>query len=649
MTRRWRVERDAHGIPLCWGETLEDLAFAQGRSAAVDRAWQIEVERRRSEATSAALLGTSDWDDFATRADLPGIARAAVADLDDDTRSWLHAYVAGVNDGLDEGGSRAPEFAATGTQPQLWEPWSPAGVFLVQHVLMGNFGHLLWRRHVRAQLGDDALDLLSHEGVPLGGSNAWALTGSRTATGAPMIAADPHRVLEAPGIYQQVRLTAPQLDVTGLAFAGVPGVPHFGHTGSVAWAVTHAMADYQQIAPDADPVVPHPISPAGLDGDIGLAAMRRLLLARTVDDVDAALDGWVEPVNAVVIAGADGRVRERVAGRLVTTPEDAHLPREIRTQVDPPPEDAHFPREMRTQVGHMGTVAAPPARRDLADGEVVVHANDRRPSVADLGEEFAAPHRAQRIAELLGEGTTWDTAGLAAIQVDTQLGSWPTFQTLLGGVAATGPAEELRLRLLAWDGRMDAGSHDAAIFASWRTELVLAVAAHPRLAPIHEPAGLAALFAPWVDPVARVGAGIERIVHVGRDWGLPLDDLAVQALARVAQAPADDRTWGERHVAPFVRAEHTVAPASGPLGGDGDCVLATAAAPGLGDLCWRGPAARLVWSLGGPSGWAVPLGADGPATSPHAHDQHGLWRDGDLADVATPRPQPQSTDEQETR
>ncbi|GAA8850046.1 hypothetical protein DUHN55_32360 [Helicobacter pylori] len=617
MSRHWRVERDAHGIPLCWGATLDDLAYAQGRSAAIDRAWQIEVERRRSEATSATLLGPSDWDDFATRADLAGIARAAVEGLDDETLAWVDAYVAGVNDGLDEGGSRAPEFAATGTQPERWERWSPAGVFLVQHVLMGNFGHLLWRRHVRAQLGEDALDLLSHEGVPLGGSNAWALTGSRTDTGAPMIAADPHRVLEAPGIYQQVRLTTPDIDVSGLAFVGVPGVPHFGHAGSVAWAVTHAMADYQQIAPDADLVVPHPISPAGVDGDIGLATMRRLLLARTVDDVDTALDGWVEPVNAVVIAGADGRVRERVAGRLVTA------------------EGSHLLEEMRSQGSQVGTVAAPSARRDLADGEVVVHANDRRASVAGLGEEFAAPHRAHRITDLLGERPTWDTAGLAEIQTDTRLGSWPTFQTLLGGVAATGPAEELRQRLLAWDGHMDAGSHDAALFAAWRTELVLAVAAHPRLAPIHEPAGLAALFAPWVDPVARVGAGIERIVHVGCDWDLPLDEIAVQALVRVAQAPADDRTWGERHIAPFVRAEHTATPPSGPLGGDGDCVLATAAAPGLTDLCWRGPAARLVWSLGGLSSWVVPLGADGPADSPHAHDQHDAWRAGDLHALTT--------------
>ncbi|MGN7247326.1 penicillin acylase family protein [Janibacter anophelis] len=597
MTGRWRVERDAHGIPLCWGETLEDLAYAQGWSAAVDRAWQMEVERRRSEATTTALIGESDWDTFATAARLPQTARAVVADLDDETTAWLLAYVAGVNAGLPEGASRAPEFAETGTEPQEWQPWSPAGVFLVQHVLMGNFGHVLWRRHLRRQLGDDAVDLLSHEGVPLGGSNAWALTGSRTTTGAPMIAADPHRVLESPGIYQQVRLSTPEIDVAGLAFAGVPGVPHFGHAGSVAWAVTHAMADYQQIAPDADPAVPHPISPSTVTGDIGLATMRRLLLARTVDDVDSALDGWVEPVNALVIAGADGRVRERVAGRLVTKGG--------------------------------ACVPAPPARRDLTDDEVVVHANDRRESVAALGEEFAAPHRARRITALLGERERWDVDGLAAVQVDTHLGSWAAFRRLLEGVATTGAAEDVRTRLLAWDGHMDADSDRAALFATWRSELVRVVAHHPRLAALHTPTGLAPMFAPWVDPVARVGAGIERIVRVGRDWGLPLADLAVEALERTAAAGVAGR-WGERHAAPFVRAVPGHAPPSLPLAGDGDCVLATAAAPGLSDLCWRGPTARLVWSLDGPSAWVVPLGADGPADSPFAHDQHESWAAGRL-------------------
>lgn len=595
MSRRWQVRRDQWGVPHCWGATLEDLAHAQGRSAAVDRAWQLETERRRSEATTAAVLGSSDWDDFATAAGLPTMARAAVTGLDEPTRAWLLAFVDGVNEGLDEGAARAPEFAATGTDPGVWEPWSPAGVFLVQHVLMGSFGHQLWRRHVRATLGEDGLDLLSHEGVPLGGSNAWALTGSRTTTGRPMIAADPHRVLEAPGIYQQVRLSTPTIDVAGLAFPGVPGAAHFGHAGSVAWAITHAMADYQLIAPDADGVVPHPLTPAGIDGDIGLAAMRRLLLARTVDDVDAALEHWVEPVNAVVIAGTDGRVRERVAGRTVTKGG--------------------------------ATRRVPPARRDLAEGEVVVHANDRRDSVADLGAEFAPPHRGQRIRDRLAERERWDREGLTGIQMDTLLGSWPTFRSLLQRAATTGPAAEVRRRLLGWDGHMDAGSVEAALFARWRTELVRLVATHPRLGPLHSTTGLATLFAPWTDPVARIGAAIERVVAHGERHGLPVPDLATEALTRVADTPGDE-TWGESHFAPFVRVVvGDEGPGPRPLGGDGDCVLATSAVPGLSDQCWRGPAARLVWDLGGPSTWIVPLGADG-APSPHVHDQHDLWRAG---------------------
>lgn len=595
VSRRWRVRRDRWGVPHCWGATLEDLAHAQGWSAAVDRAWQLETERRRSTATAAAVLGTSEWDDFARASRLPQIARDAVTDLDEETRTWLLAFVEGVNEGIDEGSSRAPEFAAIGIDPGLWEPESAAGVFLVQHVLMGSFGHQLWRRHVRATLGEDGPDLLSHEGVPLGGSNAWALTGSRTTTGLPMIAADPHRILEAPGIYQQVRLSTPTIDVTGLAFAGVPGVAHFGHTGSVAWAITHAMADYQQIAPDGDTAVPHPLTPAGIDGDIGLSTMRQLLLARTVDDVDAALDGWVEPVNAVVIAGVDGSVRERVAGRMVTK-GGASLP-------------------------------VPPARRDLAEGEVVVHANDRRESVADLGEEFAPAHRGARITELLATRQKWDREGLAAIQMDTLLGSWPTFRALLERLEPTGPGAEVRRRLLGWDGHMEAGSTEAALFARWRTELVGLVAGHPRLDALRTPTGLATLFAPWTDTVARVGAAIERVAERGERHGLPVPELAVTALARTADTRGDE-TWGESHFAPFVRVVvGDDGPGPRPLGGDGDCVLATSAVPGLSDQCWRGPAARLVWDLAGRSSWIVPLGSDG-APSAHTQDQHDLWRAG---------------------
>ena len=54
-------------------------------------------------------------------------------------------------------------------------------------------------------------------------------------------------MIELPSVYQQVRLACPEFDVVGLAFPGVPGVQHFGHAGGVAWAVTNAMADYQDL------------------------------------------------------------------------------------------------------------------------------------------------------------------------------------------------------------------------------------------------------------------------------------------------------------------------------------------------------------------------------------------------------------------
>ncbi|NEE09924.1 penicillin acylase family protein, partial [Streptomyces sp. SID7499] len=70
-------------------------------------------------------------------------------------------------------------------------------------------------------------------------------SGERTASGAPLLAGDPHRFIEAPGVYQQIRLACPAYDVVGLAVPGVPGIAHFGHGGLVAWAITNAMADYQ--------------------------------------------------------------------------------------------------------------------------------------------------------------------------------------------------------------------------------------------------------------------------------------------------------------------------------------------------------------------------------------------------------------------
>ncbi|HBD85499.1 MAG TPA: penicillin amidase, partial [Dehalococcoidia bacterium] len=72
------------------------------------------------------------------------------------------------------------------------------------------------------------------------GSNNWALSGSKTASGKPLIAGDPHRGLDTPNVYYQNQIACPDFDVIGLSFPGCPAFPHFGHNADVAWCITHA-------------------------------------------------------------------------------------------------------------------------------------------------------------------------------------------------------------------------------------------------------------------------------------------------------------------------------------------------------------------------------------------------------------------------
>ncbi|MEW2614210.1 penicillin acylase family protein [Streptomyces sp. NPDC047880] len=244
------IYRDAWGIPHLRAGSAAELARAQGLVTARDRAWQLEVERHRAQGTSASFLGGSAlaWDRFARRARLDDTARRCFADLerrDPGTARWVRAYVDGVNEGLAD--ATAPEFARTGLAPGRWEPWTPLGVWLATHILFAGFPAKLWREQVAAHLDADAIGLFATDGPGTSGSNGWLVGGERTATGRAVIAGDPHRWIEDPGVYQQIHLSCPEFDVVGLAVPGVPGIAHFGHTGTVAWAITNAMADYQDL------------------------------------------------------------------------------------------------------------------------------------------------------------------------------------------------------------------------------------------------------------------------------------------------------------------------------------------------------------------------------------------------------------------
>src|SRR5207244_12243687 len=79
------------------------------------------------------------------------------------------------------------------------------------------------------------------------GSNAWVISGARTASGLPLLAGDSHRALDTPNVYYQIHMACPTFRVSGYAVPGVPGAPHFSHTQYVAWGMTHGYGDHQDL------------------------------------------------------------------------------------------------------------------------------------------------------------------------------------------------------------------------------------------------------------------------------------------------------------------------------------------------------------------------------------------------------------------
>lgn len=99
----------------------------------------------------------------------------------------------------------------------------------------------------KAQRAAEKLPTLLGTGDGIG-SNSWVVDGSRTTTGRPILANDPHLAPSMPGIWYQVGLHCNQVsdacpyDVSGFSFAGLPGVV-VGHNRSIAWGVTTMYAD----------------------------------------------------------------------------------------------------------------------------------------------------------------------------------------------------------------------------------------------------------------------------------------------------------------------------------------------------------------------------------------------------------------------
>ncbi len=292
LTQSVEVLRDKWGVPHIYAKNAADLFFAQGFVAAQDRLFQLDLWRRIGVGEMAEVIGPDaiEADRFARLIRYRGDMDAEWNSYSPDTKQIATAFTNGINAYIKHIGAKLPiEFQILGYQPKPWQPEDILG--RMSGIIMSrNFTDEVVRAHLIDKLGlekvrqlmptDPQRDFAPAKGLDLAGidsrilkgfqaasksvqfkqstseSNNWAVSGSRSESGKPMLASDPHRALAAPALRYLVHLNAPGWNVIGAGEPGLPGVA-LGHNERIAWGITIVGTDQADIfVEETDPTDP---------------------------------------------------------------------------------------------------------------------------------------------------------------------------------------------------------------------------------------------------------------------------------------------------------------------------------------------------------------------------------------------------------
>jgi penicillin G amidase len=719
VERPVRLYRDEWGIPHIRAHSTRDAFFGQGYAHAMDRFWQMDASRKQMEGRWAQWVGPAGLpaDRLARR------LRAAAASIRDyealgpEAKAMVDAYTAGVNACLRSRTHRAPvEYDLLGVTPEPWEPWHCVASMRQRGYLMGSVWFKLWRAAAlpvvgaenvaRLRYDDDgadrlcippgtdtnrwiaslddlkepiqALSLLAGRADTDGGSNNWAIAPSRTTTGRPLLAGDPHRVFELPGMYAQLQLACDDFDAIGFTIPGVPAFPHFGHNANVAWCVTHAFADIHDLYVERfDPADPSRYwhkdrwlqaetttenikvagaQTAGVDitktihGPViaGDPTSGSALTLKSVQffDLDRSLDCLLPMLRADSVDSLFDAVRDWgvIDHNLVAGDTGGHIGHLVRAKVPRRPEiNGWLPVPGWTGEyewdGMIGAEQMPRAD-DPARGYLVTANNRVVTTVPGTGDYFCTdahpPHRAKRIEELISQLTLASPQDMAQIHQDDLSAPARLFQAALASVTpGSAQAGAVKAALLAWDGRLSPDSAAATSYSRLRWALARIVARTTGLAGtandelMRLPGSTSAASKLWwvLPDLLRSG---DLGLTGGRTWA----ELLAEALDAVA-AEQQNVPWLQVHTAalahpltrPLKTAPATFSPGGAGIGGDNDTVWATGCYDEAGLAAVYGAVARYVFDVGDwdNSTWIVVGGASGDPASPHYVDQHQAW------------------------
>jgi len=273
------VVRDAKGVPHITAKNLHDLYMAQGFVTAQDRLFQMDLSRRQASGQLSEVIGkaTVDRDAYFRTLGLRRAAEASYSGYSQNAKNVLKWYADGVNAFRNQAiknGKLPLEFKILRYQPTKWTPIDSLSIGkYMAFDLGGHWEEQAFRYYVMNKFPKEkALELFPKDNdldpyiIPSGtakidveksfadvvtppewnGSNNWVVSGTKTKSGKPLLANDPHLGLATPAIWYETHLKANDMNVSGVIFAGVPGII-LGHNEHIAWGVTNVGPDVQDL------------------------------------------------------------------------------------------------------------------------------------------------------------------------------------------------------------------------------------------------------------------------------------------------------------------------------------------------------------------------------------------------------------------
>lgn len=719
-----RVRRDRWGVPHIEASRRRDLYFAQGFCHAQDRLWQMDFYRRVVAGRVAEMAGPEGLPVDRLMRTL-GIRRAAGAEeasLEPGLRGQLERFCEGVNAAAAMAPARPFEMQLLRLR---WEPWRPLDILslgkLLAFGLSTNWERELLRADMLRELGPELTARLdptypgdnpivtqaawSGDGLALveqidavrgamglateaGGSNSWAVSGARSATGAPLIAGDPHLPPSMPGIWYEVSLRLGERFVRGASIPGMPGI-YMGQNNDVCWTFTNVMADVQDLfveriegdaylfegewrplavvreeipvkgrdrperldvrithhgpivnaALRADAAEPLALSWQALAEPTAFAGVFEQLDISSGPDLVARLADHTSPASNLVWADRHGSIGYKLVGRLSSRPGGCpDLPKpgwsgEFEWDGTVPYEE--LPEAVDPESGYLVT-----ANNRIVGDDYPHH----------ITSEWLDGFRAKRIEQLIEATEEHDVESFETMQTDVL--SLPGLEAArrLGRLSPRGQRERAAIeRLRSWDGRLDPETVAGTIYQAFLLRLAREVA--------RAAIGDRDLCERWLD---RADSGFTA--HSTSPWrwhshlmalweeadegliGRPWDELALEALAGALDDLTDrfgpdprGWSWGRAHEMEF---PHPLG-AANPLlrrllnrslraGGAQETVSQIAYDPNEPYRAVWAPSWRMVADPTDPdrSRWQMFTGQSGHPASRHYDDLQADWLEG---------------------